>query len=116
MLQRARHAIEDLGARRVIALVVLLAIAFYLGSLNAQVAARTGQASAAEGAISVEVDGWTYNIPLDVVWIDELGTWHDSGRPACLQPGAIVPALRFGSVTATIDGTTWRPVVWVDCR
>ena len=117
MLQRTRQAIGEIGTVGVIAIALLLALAFYLGSLSSQVAIRTGVPHAAEGAISIVTDEWTYAVPLDgVAWMDERGSWHESGRPACLEPGTTAETVRFGAVTSTIEGTTWRPVVWVDCR
>jgi hypothetical protein len=78
---------------------------------------HTGLASAAEGAISIEADGWTYGVPLDgVMWIDENGTRHDGGRPDCLKADLPPRMVRFAAVEVTVEGTTWRPVVWVDCR
>ena len=84
------------------------------GTLAPQV--QTGRADAAPGAISIETDDWTYSVPLDgVTWIDEAGSSHDSGRPDCLAPGAS-RQIRFAAVETTIEGTTWRPVVWVSCQ
>jgi hypothetical protein len=75
----------------------------------------TGRADAEEGAISIETGDWTYNVPLDVMWMDTLGSWHESGRPECLTPG-VSRQIRFAAVEVTIEDSTWRPVVWVDCR
>jgi hypothetical protein len=117
MLQRTQQAIGQAGLRGAIVLLLLLALAFYLGTLGSQVAVHTGVPSSAEGAISIEADGWTYSVPLDgVAWIDQGGAWHESGRPACLPPEGTVEAVRFGAVNASLEGVSWRPVVWVDCR
>jgi hypothetical protein len=71
----------------------------------------------AEGAIGVEADGYSYNIPLDVNWIDAQGSWHGHGRPECLPPAdrAIGP-VSFGAVDVSRDGRSWRQVVWVSCE
>jgi hypothetical protein len=97
-----------------VAAVVL--IAYYVGTLRPNIAVHTGTGFSAESAVSVEVDGWTYSVPRDdITWIDHLGAWHDSGRPACLPVGETV-TVTFGAVGVTKDGSTWRQVVWVDCR
>ena len=77
---------------------------------------QTGTAQSAEGAISIQTDDWTYAMPLDnVMWIDRATTVHDRGRPDCLPPG-VSRLTRFAYVEVTIEDSTWRPVVWVDCR
>jgi hypothetical protein len=104
---------------RVLRLAVIAAACVALaacqgGATSPQI--QTGRADAAEGAISIETGGWTYSVPLDgVYWIDEAGTHHDSGRPDCLAPG-VSRQIRFAAVETTIEGTTWRPVVWVSCQ
>ena len=80
-----------------------------------EVVMLTGVASAAEGAISVESGGWTYSVPLDVAWTDDTNSWHEGDRPGCLPPGAN-RAITFAAVEVTVEGMTWRPVVWVSCR
>jgi hypothetical protein len=107
---RARHLL-------VVAFVlpVLVAGAYFLGTTRPMVWTHTGMAQSAEGAISVEVDGWTYNIPLDVEWRDANHSWHDSGRPDCLLPANVNVPVTFGSVDVTGGGLGWRQVVWVAC-
>lgn len=88
-------------------------IAARIGSVSI----HTGIASAAEGAISIEADGRTYGVPLDgVKWIDVGGVRHSGGRPDCLAADGPVHPVRFAAVDVTVEGTSWRPVVWVDCR
>jgi len=117
MLARTQQAIAAGGWRGALVLLVLLGLAFYVGTLATQVSVHTGTAHSAEGAISIEADGWMYGVPLDgVTWLDGSNTWHDSGRPSCLPPGGTTDPVRFGAVTVTLEGSTWRPVVWVDCR
>ncbi len=71
----------------------------------------------AEGAISVEADSWTYSIPLEgVMWLDSTNAWHDKGRPGCVPPEGTDQEITFGSVDVTINGTSWRPVIWVWCQ
>jgi len=77
---------------------------------------QTGRADAADGAISISTDDWTYAVPLEGVnWVDAMGMTHDSGRPECLVPGAS-REVKFAAVEVTIEGRTWRPVVWVSCQ
>lgn len=102
----------------IVAAVLVGAIGGYaLGAGRSSVVSRVGVASAAESAISVEEAGaWTYSVPLDGAWIDESGSLHVSGRPACLAPGNAGIALKFYSVDVDIAGSLWRQVVLVDCR
>lgn len=90
---------------------------FVIGRAQPDVTIRTGAAYAAEGAISIQSDDWTYGVPDDVAWIGADNAWRESGRPECLAPStAIIEDVRFASVDATIEGVAWRPVIWVDCR
>jgi hypothetical protein len=59
-------------------------------------------------------DGWSYAVPLDVRWQDASSTWHD-GRPACLQRLGETAHVRVGYVPVTVNGVSWRAVVWVSC-
>ena len=104
------------GAMPLVILVVVAVAAGYFVAARSSATIRTGRADAAEGAISILTDDWTYGVPVGgVAWTDKTGSWHEDGRPDCLPPGA-ASQIRFASVETTIDGTTWRPVVWVDCR
>lgn len=77
----------------------------------------TGEAHSAEGAISIETGEWTYGVPLDgVSWTDANGSWHDDGRPECLPPSQETFPVTFAAVEVTVEGVTWRPVVWVSCE
>ena len=77
----------------------------------------TGEAHSAEGAISIETSDWTYGVPLDgVSWTDANGSWHDDGRPECLPPSQDTIPVTFAAVEASVEGNTWRPVVWVSCE
>jgi hypothetical protein len=77
----------------------------------------TGIASPAEGAISLEADGWTYNVPLDVPWTDQSGVFHDGDRPACLAATITADvAVSFAWVDVAVGGSGWRQVVWVGCQ
>lgn len=78
---------------------------------------QRGEAHAAGGAVSIVTDDWTYSVPLDGVrWVDPENTWHESGRPSCLAPAATPVQVTFGAVQVTLEGVTWRSVVWVSCR
>jgi len=99
----------------------VLAVALVAGCQPASdrpvpLAVRTGTADASEGAILIETEDWTYSVPVEgLVWIDAAGVRHDSGRPDCLPAGAVVP-IEFAAVEVSVEGATWRPVVWVSCR
>ena len=70
----------------------------------------------ASGAISIEADGWTYGVPMDVAWVGTDGTFHDQDRSDCLPADGTSQPVRFASVEVNLDGAGWRPVVWVSCR
>ena len=100
-------------------LVVLAVIAAYhAGSLRSAVGYHTAVPSSAEGAVSIETDGWTYGLaaPDGVAWTDSLGSLHEGGRTDCLPASGTTEPVRFAAVEVTIEGGTWRPIVWVDCR
>ena len=99
----------------VFAAPLFLAGAYFLGTTRPMVWTHTGEADSSVGAISVEVDGWTYNIPLDVEWLDASGAWHESGRPDCLPPTNVTVPVTFGSIDLTDTNLGWRQVVWVAC-
>jgi hypothetical protein len=115
-----RNVERTIGRGRLVGagvLVLLVAAAFYLGTTRPAVSMHTAVPASASGAISIEADGWTYSVPLDgVEWIDGHGSWHDSERPSCLPPGGTTSPVTFASVQVTVEGSTWRPVVLVDCR
>ncbi|MBI3890353.1 MAG: hypothetical protein HY303_02350 [Candidatus Wallbacteria bacterium] len=96
-------------------LVILVIAAFYVGSTRSSVSVHTGVPSSAENAISIEADGWTYGIPLDVAWYGSDG-FHESGRPTCLPVEGTTQPITFGAVDVSKDGGSWKAVVWVDCR
>ena len=85
-------------------------------SLSSGVRILTGRADPTETGGSIETGEWTYGLPVnDVMWMDAKGTWHEDGRPECLPAGAS-RQIRFAAVEVTIEESTWRPVVWIDCR
>lgn len=104
----------------VLAVVAILAAVggYFVGSSRSGVSIHTGKAHSVQGQISVTgEDGWVYGVPLDVPWTDAGGAWHEGDRPACLPPVGDVPApVTFAAVQVTVNGMTWRPVVWVSCR
>jgi hypothetical protein len=101
----------------VIAGVVALAIAFALGGMRNGPSFHVGRADVtAAGGGSITTDDWTYGLPSDVAWTGRDGRWRDHGQPDCLPPGAIVNDLRFAAVEVNVEGTTWRQVLFVDCR
>ena len=96
---------------------VALAIGFALGTWRAGATIETGRAdSTANGGGSISTDGWTYGFGADVDWIDTSNSWHQGGPPDCLPPLSSVEDVRFAWIEVTVEGSTWRPVVWIDCR
>jgi len=92
------------------------AVGFAVGASRSSVVMLTATPDSAEGAISAEVGGYTYGIPQDVSWTDANGRLHQEGRPDCLPPTGSLGPVRFAAVEVTVEGRTWRPVVWVSCR
>ena len=99
--------------------VVSLVIALGVGAIAGRVTAVTMHQAvpmSAPGAISIEADGWTYGVPMDVAWVDADNSVHMEGRPDCLPPDGTDRPVRFASVDVSIEGLGWRPVIWVSCR
>ena len=101
---------------QLILLALVFAIGYFIGDQTAGARILTGRADgAADGGGSIITDEWTYGIS-GVTWVDEQNTWHDSGTPDCVRVGESVYGLRFAAVEVTVEGSTWKPVVWIDCR
>jgi hypothetical protein len=92
-------------------------IGFLIGINQQSATVRTCPVYVAPTQATATCDNVAYAIPLDnVVWRDAAGGWHDGQRPACLPIGPQqVPLITFASVDVTIEGHSWRPVVWVSC-
>ena len=81
-------------------------------------AIQTGRAdvNAAGDGGSISTSDWTYGLPASgVTWVDSAGTSHDGGQPECLVPGTSTE-VRFAALDVTVEGSTWRPVVWISCQ
>ena len=101
-------------------LIAVLAVVAFLAGEHQQhpLTILSGLATVGNQQATVTVAGWSYAIDgTGIMWVDQQGSMHDGGWPACLSGfGRTVP-IRFGEVPVTApDGTTWRQVVWVDCR
>ena len=103
----------------VLAAACLIAFLAFVAGEHQQrpVTVLSGIAAVGDHHATVTVAGWSYGIEGSIVWVDQEGTMHDGGWPACLGGiGQNVP-VTFGEVPVTTpDGATWRQVVWVDCR
>jgi hypothetical protein len=73
----------------------------------------SGEAFSSGAQAEATVDGWQYNIPLDVNWYSTTGGFHEGGPPTCLTKG--LHLISFGYVPVTLEGSSWRQVVWVSC-
>ena len=107
-----------LALSTVVALVIVaLAIGFAVGTWRGGATIETGRADSRGqgGGGSISTDGWTYAFGADVEWLGLDNSWHDRGIPDCLPPGSSVPDVRFAWTEVTVEGLTWRPVVWIDC-
>lgn len=102
-----------------LAVAILAAAGGYLaGAHRDTVSIHAGKAYSTPFQISITgEDGWVYDVPLDMTWIDANGTWHQGSRPDCLPPsGELAGPITFAAGEVTGNGETWRPVVWVSCR
>lgn len=104
----------------VVAAVFVLAagtVGFLIGQSQSSATVRTCPAYVAPTQATATCDTFAYAIPVDnVLWRDANGAWHDGQRPACLPVGPQrVAGVTFASVDVTIEGHSWRPVVWVSC-
>jgi hypothetical protein len=109
------------AARRwgwLVAIVALFLIAgFLIGTWRSGTTITTGRAdSTGDGGGSITTDGWTYGFSSDVPWTDANNSWHDGGTPDCLPPLSSVDEVRFAWIEVSVEGASWRPVVWIDCR
>jgi hypothetical protein len=103
----------------VLAIALIAALGGYLiGTNRSGVSIYTGKAHSTQAQISITgQDGWVYGVPLDVHWTDAGGGWHEGDRPQCLPPtGDVAAPVTFGATQVSVNGMTWRPVVWVSCR
>lgn len=74
--------------------------------------------------VSLTDGNWTYSVEDTVAWIDDIGAYHDSGWPSCLEPrhpgssdrSHEKVTIRFASVVADTEYVKWSPVVLVDCK
>jgi hypothetical protein len=106
-----------IGVLAIVALVAAIG-GYLVGTNRSGVSIYTGKAHSVQAQISIiGNDGWVYGVPLDVQWTDAGGVWHEGDRPACLPPdGDLVAPVTFAATQVTVNGMTWRPVVWVSCR
>ena len=106
--------------RLAVPLALVAIVAFIAGFGVARVLGgtivETGRADVQQGGGgSIATDDWTYGFAPDVSWTDANDTWNEGSPPACLVPGESVN-VTFAATEVTVEGATWRPVVWVDCR
>jgi hypothetical protein len=123
-VSRARAIRLNSKATRVVVAFVVLGLiaglAFLAGKgQGSRTTVLTGVAYVGQNEASVEVAGWWYGISGtgNLTWFDRQGTTHDSGWPSCLRGVGRHARITFGAVPVTgPDGSSWRQVVWVDCR
>jgi len=114
--------VGSIGRREMIgalAIAILAGAGGYLaGAHRETVSMHSGKAYSTPFQISITgEDGWVYDVPLDMTWTDARGTRHQGSRPDCLPPsGQLAGPVTFAASEVTVDGWTWRPVVWVSCR
>lgn len=84
---------------------------------------HTGVAHVGSGVVTIEYDGWAYGAEDSIeTWIDSDGGRHDAGWPDCFRAISESSKLvgdvrvRFAAHEVSLDGTTWRPILAIDCR
>lgn len=96
--------------------VVAFVVGFLVATWRESPIIATGRADTmAGGGGSISTDDWTYGFSADVYWVDERGAWNSGSQPECLGHLESVN-VRFAATEVTVEGATWRPVVWIDCR
>jgi hypothetical protein len=94
-----------------------LVAGFLIGTWRSGTNIATGRAdSAGNGGGSIITHGWTYGFSSDVPWTDASNSWHEGGTPDCLPPLSSVDGVRFAWTEVSVEGVSWRHVVWIDCR
>jgi len=107
------------SAVRTVAFIGLaLVVGFLVGTWRTGATVQTGRADLQEGGGgSISTDDWTYGFDPGVTWVDSQNTWHHGDDlPECLAATRSVEGLRFAAIEVNVEGSTWRPVVWIDCR
>ncbi len=98
----------------VAAILVLAGFGGYsLWGNGSLVTVLSGDAYSSGYQAQATVNGWQYNIPLDVDWYSASGGFHEGGVPICLTKG--LHPISFGYVPVTLADSSWRQVVWVSC-
>jgi hypothetical protein len=122
LIDENRAAMGAGYSRRVRGIVALVTVGMAAGTggyilgnrSHRTVTARSGFAYASPVQAFVQSAGWTYAIPLDILWVSPDGTIHEGQRPSCL-PLYRRTRIVFGSVDVTIGNSGTRSVVWVHC-
>lgn len=116
---RVRRLVVVIGAACLIAVLAFLAGEHQQRPVTvlSGVAGVEGVAGDLTASVTVAGSSWVYGISGVDQWVDRQGQTHSGGWPACLStPEQTVP-ITFGWMPVTApNGSSWRQVVWVDCR
>ena len=113
----------DSGVRQALVLAVVLGAGMAIGIFGSDegdptpvAGIFTGRADVTGDGLggSISTPGWTYGYGLPM-WTDAAGTLHMDGAPDCL-PALASRTVNFAAIEVMVNGSSWRPVVWVDCR
>ena len=107
--------------------IAVIGLGFYLAydlgrgsASSSSVTVRSGVAfTNASHETVVTLDGWTYNVPRGVAWINSQGAEADGSpaAPPCLRAGRSAP-ITFGTTWVPVGGASGvriQAVVWVKC-
>jgi hypothetical protein len=112
---------------RVLALAIVIGLASFVGYSvgNGAVAGprmseikvfRAISAYSGDDQVSATVDGVTYGVSREVLWVDESGRWHEGGWPACVPPRKQLQITFGGAVVFGPTSAGSYRILWVDCR
>ena len=101
----------------VLALLAVAALGFLSARSRRDVTENVACSSGEETIMCRLSNGATISVPTDVAWTDKVGTWHMSGRPACLPPGGTqeVGPVGITWTKVSVNGMEWRQVLSVAC-
>jgi hypothetical protein len=107
------------AAAAIVAACLIACLAFLAGQHQQRpFTVLSGPVSVGDHEATFVVAGWAYGIEGNSVpWVDQQGETHYGSWPACLRELGRTAPVTFGEVPVTApDGSSWRQVVWVDCR
>lgn len=115
-VKTSRHARIQVTLMLAVAVIASASLGYWAGRPDSPTE-LSGTAYVGDRMFSVSVDGWTYGAADSVPWIDNEGSFHEDGWPACLSTVGASQRVTFGETDVMLPtGSGLREVLWVDCR